>query len=85
MFARLAFSTAIHVDPDILIIDEALSVGDVAFQHRCYNKMREFMALGKTMLFVSHNTDILLKLCQRGIVLDGGKVQYVREYKETSY
>ena len=81
MFARLAFSTAIHVDPDILIIDEALSVGDVAFQHRCYNKMREFMALGKTMLFVSHNTDILLKLCQRGIVLDGGKVQYVGSIK----
>lgn len=77
MFVRLAFAAAIHVDPDILIVDEALSVGDASFQHRCYQKIREFMAAGKTILVVSHATDMLLRICDRGVVIDGGALRHV--------
>ena len=72
MFARLAFAVAINVDPDILIIDETLSVGDVAFQARCFKKFQEFQKLGKTILFVTHSTESIVKFCNKGIVLDKG-------------
>jgi len=77
MYVRVAFAAAIHVDPEILIIDEALSVGDAKFQHRCFQRIRSFMEQGKTILVVSHNTDTLLRICHRGIVLDGGELHHL--------
>ena len=77
MFVRVAFAAAIHIDPEILVVDEALSVGDTKFQHRCFQRIREFMEQGKTNLVVSHITDTLLRLCNRGIVMDGGSVGFV--------
>ena len=77
MFVRVAFAAAIHVDPEILIVDEALSVGDSKFQHRCFQRIREFMEQGKTIVVVSHSTDMLLRVCQRGIVVDAGTLGYV--------
>jgi lipopolysaccharide transport system ATP-binding protein len=77
MFVRVAFAAAIHIDPEILVVDEALSVGDAKFQHRCFQRIRAFMEQGKTILVVSHSTDTLLRLCNRGIVMDGGSVGFV--------
>jgi lipopolysaccharide transport system ATP-binding protein len=77
MFVRVAFAAAIHVDPDILVVDEALSVGDSKFQHRCFQRIREFMEQGKTILVVSHSTDTLLRICHRGVVVDAGKLRHV--------
>lgn len=77
MYVRVAFAAAINVDPDVLIIDEALSVGDSKFQHKCFQKLLEFVDVGKTIVFVSHSTDTMLRLCDRGIVLSGGKVALV--------
>lgn len=71
MFVRLAFSIAITVDPDILIIDEALSVGDVFFQQKCYNKIREF-AKKSTVLIVSHDLNSITKFCKRILVMNNG-------------
>jgi len=73
MFARLAFSVSINVDPDVLIIDEALSVGDMAFQLKCFKKFQEFQEEGKTILFVTHALDTVIRYCSRGIVIDGGE------------
>lgn len=73
MFARLAFAVAINVDPDILIIDEALSVGDIFFQTKCYRKFDEFMQKGKTILFVSHDLSSVIKYCNRCLLLHKGK------------
>lgn len=72
MFARLAFAVAINVDPDILIVDEALAVGDITFQAKCYKKFREFKEAGKTILFVTHAMDSVLRYCSRAIVLNSG-------------
>jgi ABC-type polysaccharide/polyol phosphate transport system, ATPase component len=74
MFVRLAFAVAINVDPDILIVDEALSVGDMAFQAKCYRRINEFQGSGKTILLVTHSMDSILKYCQRTIVLDEGQL-----------
>ncbi|MEA3492117.1 MAG: ABC transporter ATP-binding protein [Campylobacterota bacterium] len=74
MFARLAFSVSINVDPDILIIDEALSVGDMAFQMKCFKKFQEFQEQNKTILFVTHALDTVIRYCTRGIVIDAGKM-----------
>jgi len=73
MFVRLAFAVAINIDPEILIVDEALSVGDVFFQAKCYKKFEEFKAQGKTILFVSHDLNSVSKYCDRVILLDHGK------------
>ena len=73
MFVRLAFAIAINVDPDILIVDEALSVGDLFFQVKCYRKFEEFKASGKTILFVTHDLGTIVKYCDRAIVLNRGK------------
>ena len=73
MFARLAFAVAINVDPDILIVDEALSVGDIFFQAKCYKKFEEFKNNGKTILFVSHDLGSISKYCDRVILLNKGK------------
>lgn len=73
MFVRLAFAVAINIDPEILIVDEALSVGDVFFQSKCYHKFEEFKKMGKTILFVSHDLSSIAKYCDRVILLDRGK------------
>lgn len=73
MFARLAFACAINVDPDILIVDEVLSVGDMAFQLKCFKKFEQFKEKGKTILFVTHNVSDVLKNCNRAVVIDKGK------------
>ena len=73
MFVRLAFSVAIHADPDILIVDEALSVGDLIFQHRCINRIRRLQRQGKTILFVTHDLSALSQFCSRAVLLDHGR------------
>ncbi len=72
MFVRLAFAVAINIDPEILIVDEALSVGDVFFQAKCYHKFEEFKKMGKTILFVSHDLGSITKYCDRAILLNKG-------------
>lgn len=72
MFVRLAFAVAINIDPEILIVDEALSVGDVFFQSKCYHKFEEFKKQGKTILFVSHDLSSVSKYCDRVILLNKG-------------
>lgn len=74
MFVRLAFATAVNVDPDILLVDEALAVGDVVFQHRCMAKIRKFQEEGKTIFFVSHDLGAVAKLCEQAILMDGGRM-----------
>ena len=73
MFVRLAFAIAINIEPEILIVDEALSVGDVFFQAKCYKKFEEFKKMGKTILFVSHDLSSISKYCDRAILLNKGK------------
>lgn len=73
MFVRLAFAVAINIDPEILIVDEALSVGDVFFQAKCYRKFEEFKEKGKTILLVSHDLSSISKYCDRVILLNKGK------------
>ena len=72
MFVRLAFAVAINIDPEILVVDEALSVGDVFFQAKCYHKFEEFKKQGKTILFVSHDLGSVSKYCDRVILLNKG-------------
>ncbi len=72
MFVRLAFAVAINIEPEILIVDEALSVGDVFFQAKCYHKFEEFKEMGKTILFVSHDLSSISKYCDRVILLNKG-------------
>lgn len=72
MFVRLAFAVAINIDPEILIVDEALSVGDVFFQMKCFHKFEEFKEMGKTILFVSHDLSSIAKYCDRVILLNKG-------------
>ena len=74
MYVRLAFSVAINVDPDILIVDEALAVGDIRFQAKCLSKIREFRSRGKTLLFVSHDAAAVKSLCDKAYLLDKGQV-----------
>lgn len=74
MVMRLAFAIAVHVDPDILIIDEVLAVGDAAFYTKCLEKIMEFRRAGKTLLFVSHSGAMLTTLCDRALWLDHGQV-----------
>lgn len=74
MFVRLAFAVAINIEPEILIVDEALSVGDVFFQAKCYHKFEEFKKLGKTIVFVSHDLSSISKYCDRVFLLNQGKL-----------
>ena len=73
MFVRLAFAVAINIEPEILIVDEALSVGDVFFQAKCYHKFEEFKQMGKTIVFVSHDLSSIQKYCDRVILLNKGE------------
>ena len=74
MYMRLAFSVAAHLNPDILIIDEVLSVGDAQFQKKCLGKVQDVASAGRTVLFVSHNMAAVENLCERGIVLEKGEI-----------
>lgn len=74
MFVRLAFAVAINVEPDVLIVDEALAVGDVFFQLKCYKKFEDFKKQGKTILFVSHDQSSIIKYCDRAILLNEGSL-----------
>ena len=91
MFARLGFSVAAHLEPDILVIDEVLSVGDFAFQRKGLEKMRAVAKSGATVIFVSHNLQAVAEFCQRGLLLERGRVaadgptdQVVRRYLDTA-
>src|SRR5437899_930433 len=77
MFARLGFSVAAHVDPDLLLVDEVLSVGDYLFQRKCIERMNSVIASGATVVFVSHNLRAVSNLCQRSLLLEKGRVQMV--------
>ena len=74
MYVRLAFSVAAHFEPEILLVDEVLAVGDAEFQARCLGRMEDFGATGRTVLFVSHNMQAVAQLCDRALLLDGGSV-----------
>jgi ABC-type polysaccharide/polyol phosphate transport system ATPase subunit len=74
MFLRLGFSVAIHIHPDVLLVDEVLAVGDEAFQTKCYAWIEGFQAAGGTLVFVSHDPGVVERLCERAILLDQGRV-----------
>ncbi len=76
MYVRLAFAVAAHLEPEILVVDEVLAVGDSAFQKKCLGKMHDVAGQGRTVLFVSHNMAAVSNLCQRGIVLERGCVKF---------
>ena len=82
MFARLGFSVAAHVDPDVLLVDEVLSVGDYMFQRKCVERMNAVIAAGSTVIFVSHNLRAVANLCQRSLLLERGKVQMIGPTEE---
>ena len=84
MFVRLAFAASVHVDPDILIIDEALAVGDVLFQKKCVDFMRNFKERGKTILFVSHDIFTVKSFCNRLILINDGKMEAIGEPDEVA-
>ena len=75
MYVRLAFSIAAHLEPDILLVDEVLSVGDIEFQRKCLGKMDEVAKRGRTVLFVSHNMGSIGRLCKTAILLEGGRIR----------
>lgn len=82
MFMRLAFSVAIHVEPEILLIDEALAVGDAVFAHRCISRLRQLQEQGVTILFVSHDVNAVMSLCDHAIYLDKGRIVEEGEPKQ---
>jgi len=91
MFVRLAFSIAAHLDPEILIIDEVLSVGDIHFRNRCLGRMQDLYEQGRTVLFCSHDMTSIRQLCTRGLLLEGGRVDFegsaadvTRRYEQSS-
>jgi len=75
MYVRLAFAVAAHLDPEILMVDEVLAVGDASFQRKCLDKMKEVSHVGRTVLFVSHNMPAITRLCERAILLDEGRLR----------
>jgi lipopolysaccharide transport system ATP-binding protein len=79
MYARLGFSVAAHVDPEVLVVDEVLSVGDFVFQQRCMDRIRSVIKSGTTVLFVSHNLKAVTEICSRAMLLDRGKVLAIGE------
>jgi lipopolysaccharide transport system ATP-binding protein len=81
MYVRLAFAVAAHLDPEILIVDEVLAVGDFAFQKKCLDRMHEFGREGRTVIFVTHDMSVLSKLCQKGILLREGRLVAEGEMK----
>jgi lipopolysaccharide transport system ATP-binding protein len=82
MYVRLAFAVAAHLEPEILVVDEVLAVGDMAFQKKCLGKMGEIARGGRTVLFVSHNMGTVMSLCERAIWLHGGRIKLTGTSKE---
>lgn len=82
MYVRLAFAAAINMDPDILIVDEALSVGDIRFQRKCFRKFEELKKAGKTILFVTHSTELINAHCDKAVFLDSGRIKKLGPPKE---
>ena len=82
MYVRLGFAVAVHVDPDILVVDEVLAVGDEAFAHRCLDTIAEFSRRGKTIFFVSHSLVLVEELCDRVLYLEGGRVKGLGDPRE---
>ncbi|WP_458781617.1 ABC transporter ATP-binding protein [Arthrobacter sp. D3-16] len=76
MYLRLAFSVAVHTDPEVFLIDEILAVGDEPFQRKCIDKIQELARDGKTLVVVSHDLDLVSRLCDRGILLEHGNVKF---------
>ena len=76
MYVRLAFAVAAHLDPEILVVDEVLAVGDAEFQKKCLGKMGDVAREGRTVLFVSHNMQAIQNLCKRALTLEQGKLHY---------
>ncbi|MFF2315670.1 ABC transporter ATP-binding protein [Arthrobacter sp. NPDC058097] len=74
MYLRLAFSVAVHTDPDVFLVDEILAVGDEPFQKKCLAKIKELAAAGKTLVVVSHDLDLVAHVCDRGVLLEHGRV-----------
>src|SRR6185436_7385177 len=74
MYVRLGFAVAVNVEPDILLVDEVLSVGDEAFQRKCIERVKKFQEEGRTILFVTHAADLVRRICDRAVVLDHGKM-----------
>jgi ABC-type polysaccharide/polyol phosphate transport system ATPase subunit len=74
MYMRLGFSVAVHVDPDILLVDEVLAVGDASFVKKCLDKMNEFKKQGKTIILAGHDLLLVEQWCDRAVLLDGGRV-----------
>ncbi|MDQ0258387.1 ABC-2 type transport system ATP-binding protein [Sinomonas atrocyanea] len=74
MYLRLAFSIAVHTDPEVFLIDEILAVGDEPFQRKCISKIKELAAAGKTLFVVSHDLDLVSTICERGVLLEHGRV-----------
>lgn len=82
MYLRLAFAVASHVEAEIMLVDEALAVGDLNFQKKCFTKIRSLHSSGATLVFVSHNQETILDLCDRGITLDRGKIVHDAPIRE---
>lgn len=76
MYLRLAFAVAVHTDPEVFLVDEILAVGDEPFQAKCIKKLKELVQVGKTLFVVSHNLELVAKICDRGVLLSGGKVVF---------
>ncbi|WP_400160319.1 ABC transporter ATP-binding protein [Arthrobacter sp. BPSS-3] len=76
MYLRLAFSVAVHTDPEVFLIDEILAVGDEPFQRKCIGKIQELARDGKTLVVVSHDLDLISRICERGVVLEHGKLMF---------
>ncbi len=90
MYVRLGFAVATNVDPDVLLIDEVLAVGDEAFQRKCLNRIRQFQREGRTMMFVSHSPELVRQICDRAVVLDHGQMidigppgEAIRSFRES--
>jgi lipopolysaccharide transport system ATP-binding protein len=84
MYVRLAFAVAVHSNPEVLIVDEALSVGDVYFQRKCYRRIEELRTSGCTLLLVTHSMDSLLQICDRGVLLEEGQMIFDGDCKEAA-
>ncbi len=82
MFVRLAFAVAINMQPDVLIIDEALAVGDIRFQSKCFRRLDALKAKGVSILFVTHSTESIIKYCDRAVLIDAGKALHIGEPKD---
>src|SRR5256714_1088943 len=82
MYLRLAFAVAAHLEPEILIVDEVLSVGDLPFQHKCLGQMQSISREGRTVLFVSHNLPAVETLCKRGIIFEAGRLAFAGSQRD---